>query len=188
MKKEFMNLFEDCPVIAAIKDESGLQACLSSDIKIIFVLYGDICNIGSIVSRLKAAGKTVIVHLDLIAGLAVKEIAVQFIRENTVADGIISTKPAQIRQAKEQGLFTVMRFFAIDSMAYENIRRQSDAVHPDIIEVLPGLMPKVIRRICREIRTPLIAGGMITDKEDIVAALDAGAVSISTTNQKVWAM
>ena len=188
MKKEFMQLFEDCPVIAAIKDDSGLQACLSSDIQSIFVLFGDICNIGSIVSQLKQAGKTVIVHLDLISGLAVKEIAVQFIRENTVADGIISTKPALIRQAKEQGLLTVMRFFAIDSMAYENIRRQSDSVHPDIIEVLPGLMPKVIRRICKEIRIPLIAGGMITDREDIVAALDAGAVSISTTNQHVWGM
>ena len=188
MKKEFMDLFEDCPIIAAIKDESGLSACLSDDIKIVFVLYGDICNIGNIVRRLKEAGKTVIVHLDLISGLAVKEIAVQFIRENTVADGIISTKPALIRQAKEQGLFTVMRFFAIDSMAYENIRRQSDAVHPDIIEVLPGLMPKVIRRICQEVRIPIIAGGLITDKEDIMAALEAGAVSISTTNRKVWSM
>lgn len=188
MKKEFMQLFEDCPVIAAIKDESGLEACLSSDIQIVFVLFGDICSISGIVNRLKQAGKTVIVHLDLISGLSAKEIAVQFIREQTAADGVISTKPALIRQAKEQGLLTVMRFFAIDSMAYDNIRRQSESVHPDIIEVLPGLMPKVIRRICGEIRTPLIAGGMITDKEDIVAALDAGAISISTTNRKVWNM
>ena len=188
MKKEFMQLFEDCPVIAAIKDEAGLHACLSSDIKIIFVLFGDICSIGSIVEQLKAADKTVIVHLDLISGLSAKEIAVQFIRKHTSADGIISTKPALIRQAKEQGLLTVMRFFAIDSMAYDNIRRQSESVHPDIIEVLPGLMPKVIKRICREIRTPLIAGGMITDREDIVSALDAGAISISTTNQTVWNM
>ncbi len=188
MKRKDMELFEASPIIAAVKDESGLQACLTSDIRIIFVLFGDICNIRTIVSRLKAAGKTVIIHLDLISGLSAKEIAVQFIRENTEADGIISTKPALIRQAKEQGLLTVMRFFAIDSMAYENIRRQSDAVHPDIIEVLPGLMPKVIRRIRQEIRTPIIAGGMITDREDIVGALDAGAVCISTTNQNVWEM
>ena len=83
---------------------------------------------------------------------------------------------------------TVMRFFAIDSMAFDNIRRQSDAVHPDIIEVLPGLMPKVIHRICQESRIPVIAGGLITDKEDIMGALNAGAISISTTNQKVWFM
>ena len=174
--------------IAAVKDEEGLRACLDSEIRIVFVLYGDICSISGIVGRLKDAGKTVIVHLDLISGLSGKEIAVSFIHSTTAADGIISTKPALIRQAKELGMFTVMRFFAIDSMAFENIRRQSESVHPDFIEVLPGLMPKVIRRICAEGRIPVIAGGLITDREDIMAALNAGAISISTTNRKVWFM
>lgn len=188
MERQFMEQFENCPIIAAVKDENGLTACTTSDISIVFVLFGDICSIPDIVRRLKEAQKTVIVHLDLVSGLSGKEIAVHFIRENTEADGIISTKPALIRQAKELGLFTVMRFFAIDSMAFDNIRRQSEAVHPDVIEVLPGLMPKVIRRICLESRIPVIAGGLITDREDIMAALNAGAVSISTTNQKVWFM
>ena len=35
---------------------------------------------------------------------------------------------------------------------------------------------------------PVIAGGLITDREDIMGALGAGAISISTTNQKVWFM
>ena len=182
MNKLLMEQFEDCPVIAAVKDEEGLRACLDSEIRIVFVLYGDICSISGIVGRLKDAGKTVIVHLDLISGLSGKEIAVSFIHSTTAADGIISTKPALIRQAKELGMF------AIDSMAFENIRRQSESVHPDFIEVLPGLMPKVIRRICAEGRIPVIAGGLITDREDIMAALNAGAISISTTNRKVWFM
>ena len=180
MNKLLMEQFEDCPVIAAVKDDEGLRACLDSEIRIVFVLYGDICSISGIVGRLKDAGKTVIVHLDLISGLSGKEIAVSFIHSTTAADGIISTK--------ELGVFTVMRFFAIDSMAFENIRRQSESVHPDFIEVLPGLMPKVIRRICAEGRIPVIAGGLITDREDIMAALNAGAISISTTNRKVWFM
>ena len=163
MNKLLMEQFEDCPVIAAVKDEEGLKACIDSEIGIVFVLFGDICSISGIVKRLKDAGKTVIVHLDLISGLSGKEIAVTFIRNTTDADGIISTKPALIRQAKECNLFTVMRFFAIDSMAFDNIRRQSESVHPDIIEVLPGLMPKVIRRICTESRIPVIAGGLIWD-------------------------
>ena len=31
-----------------------------------------------------------------------------------------------------------------------------------------------------------IAGGLISDKEDIIAALDAGAASISTTKEELW--
>lgn len=188
MKHKLMEEFEDCPVIAAIKDEEGLKKCLSSDIQIVFVLYGDICSISHIVSELKKAGKTVIVHLDLITGLSSREIAVTYLKSVTHADGIISTKPAVIRQAKEEGLFAVMRFFVIDSIAFESIRRQSECVRPDMIEVLPGVMPKIIHRICQESKVPVIAGGLISDKEDIMAALNAGAIAISTTNQKVWFM
>lgn len=188
MKNKLLEEFEDCPVIAAIKDDEGLKKCLNSDIRIVFVLYGDICNISQIVSRLKNAGKIVIIHIDLIAGLSTKEIVVTYIRSVTHADGIISTRPAVVRQAKEEGMFTIMRFFVIDSIAFENIKKQTETVRPDMIEVLPGVMPKVIKKICRESRVPVIAGGLITDKEDIMAALLAGAVSISTTNQKVWFM
>ena len=183
-----MEEFEDCPVVAAIKDEEGLRKCIHSEIQIVFVLYGDICSIGDIVSRLKKAGKTVMVHLDLITGLSSREIAVTYLKAVTHADGIISTKPAVIRQAKEEGLFAIMRFFVIDSIAFDSIERQTESVHPDMIEVLPGVMPKIIRRICQNSRVPVIAGGLISDKEDIMAALSAGAVSISTTNQAVWFM
>ena len=50
MKKEFKEALEDSPIIAAIKDDEGLKKCLSSDSRIIFILYGDICIIADIVN------------------------------------------------------------------------------------------------------------------------------------------
>ncbi|MGN0251368.1 MAG: glycerol-3-phosphate responsive antiterminator [Oliverpabstia sp.] len=185
---EMIKKLEDCPVIAAVKDEQGLRACLKSESSVVFVLYGDICSISTIVETIKAGGKYAVVHMDLIQGLGSKEISVDFLKQQTRADGIISTRPAMIRRAKELGLFTIMRFFVIDSMAYENIQKQTAAVCPDVIEILPGLMPKVIRKICQTVRRPVIAGGLISEKEDIMAALKAGAAAISTTNQQVWFM
>ena len=73
-------------------------------------------------------------------------------------------------------------------MAFENIRQQQHMVRPDFIEVLPGVMPRVIKRICASVRTPIIAGGLITDKEDVMAALSAGAIAVSSTNHQVWKM
>ena len=109
-------------------------------------------------------------------------------QNNTSADGIISTKPALIKRARELSLYTTLRVFVLDSMAFENIEKQMSVARPDIIEILPGLMPKVIRRVCRLVKVPVIAGGLISDKEDVMAALSAGAISVSTTNQKVWLM
>lgn len=112
-QQEILEQFEDCPVVAAIKDEQGLKQCLESEIGIVFVLYGDICNIGDIVERLKKGGKTVLVHIDLIGGLSSREVAVDFLKNTTEADGVISTKPGIIKQARELGLFAVMRFLSL---------------------------------------------------------------------------
>ena len=154
----------------------------------LFVLYGEICKIGESGGRLKKAGKVVIIHLGRITGLSSKEVAVDFLKQVTHADGIISTKPAIIRKAREEEMFAIMRFFVIDSIAFESIEKQTENVRPDMIEVLPGVMPKIIKKICRQSRVPVIAGGLIADKEDIMGALGAGAISISTPNQKVGFM
>lgn len=188
MKKEFLEALEDSPIIAAIKDDEGLKKCKESDSKVIFILYGDLCNISDIVSEVKSSGKIAMVHIDLINGLNSKEIAVDFIKKYTEAAGIITTKPALINRAKELGLYTILRLFVIDSMAYENIERQIKSSHPDLIEILPALMPKVVKRICKLSSTPVIAGGLVSEKEDIMELLDAGVISISSTNRNIWFM
>ena len=177
--RKIMEELEDCPVIAAVKDEKGLEECLNMDVGMVFVLYGTVCTIGEIVKRIKDQGKIAVVHIDLIQ---------EFLKTYTRADGIITTKPALIKCAKELGMFTVLRFFVIDSMAYDNIQKQTAGYRPDVIEILPGLMPRVIERIKKSVRCQVIAGGLISEKEDIVAALKAGAVAISTTDKNVWKM
>ena len=52
-----MEELEDCPVIAAVKDEKGLEECLNMDVGMVFVLYGTVCTIGEIVKRIKDQGK-----------------------------------------------------------------------------------------------------------------------------------
>lgn len=186
MKQHFFDAIENSPIIAAAKDTSGLAKCLTCESQVVFLLFGDICNIGELVEEVKKSGKLALVHIDLIQGLSAKEIAVDFVKKYTKADGIITTKPPLIKHAKELGLYTVLRFFVIDSLAFSSIARQLQTARPDIIEVLPALMPKVITRICDMVNVPVIAGGLISDKEDIMTMLSAGAVSISTTSQELW--
>lgn len=186
MKKEFKEALEDSPIIAAIKDDEGLEKCINSDSRVIFILYGDIVSIADIVDKVKASGKLAMVHIDLITGLSSKEIAVDFLKKYTKADGIITTKPTLIKRAKELGLYTILRLFIIDSMAYENIERQVKSAKPDLIEVLPALMPKIVAKICKISAIPVIAGGLVSDKEDIMSLLQAGVTSVSSTNADIW--
>lgn len=188
MKKEFMEALEDSPIIAAIKDNKGLEKCISCDSRVVFILYGDIVTIPEIVAKVKESGKIAMVHVDLISGLTSKEVVVDFLKKYTQADGIITTKPNLIKRAKDLGFYTILRLFLLDSMAYENVDRQVKSAKPDVIEVLPALMPKIVSKVCKISSIPVIAGGLISDKEDVMNILSTGVISISSTNEKVWFM
>lgn len=84
-------------------------------------------------------------------------------------------------------MYTILRVFVIDSMALSSLENL-EKVRPDFLEVLPGVMPKTIRQICKCVHTPVLTGGLIADKEDVMNALNAGAMAISTTNPAVWCL
>ena len=188
-----MDAILETPVIAAVKDDAGLRNALTNEnIRVVFVLYGDICNISSIVRRIHEAGRFAVVHVDLIAGLAGKEVAVDFIRNTTEADGIISTRQSFIRRAKELGLAAILRVFLLDSIALESLDK-IPANLPDCLDLLPGAMPKILRRVCAKAKVKGIEDfgygkGYTYLKEEFSRLLEAGATAISTTNQAVWDM
>ena len=99
----FRDLLEASPVIAAVKDEEGLRKALETDCGIVFTLYGNLCTVGDMVGKIRDAGKVPIVHMDLIQGLGSREIAVEFLRDNAGAEGIISTKISLVRHAMDLG-------------------------------------------------------------------------------------
>ena len=184
----FSDLLSRCPIIAAAKDEDGLNASLLSPCRVVFALYGTIMDIPDIVGRIYAAGKIPIVHIDLIEGLAARETAADFIRFRTRAAGIISTKGILVKRAKVLGLISIQRFFLLDSLAMTNLKKQVSQNAPDVIEIIPGAMPKIIRLICENAAVPVIAGGLILGREDVKNALMSGAAAISASKPEIWSL
>lgn len=186
MKHSIIQALEHNPVIAAVKDKAQLEACLSSPCEIVVLLFGDICTLRNLVEAAKGAKKLVIVHADLISGLSQKEIVADYMKQDIHADGIISTRPNLTRRAKSIGLFAILRVFIIDSMALDSLFRLKPAEVADVIELLPGVIPKAIRSTWDATHLPLIVGGLIEDKKDVMAALSAGAIGVSTSNVALW--
>lgn len=186
MREEMLEIIAEFPVIAAVKDEKELKESLMTDCKVIFILFGNICNISEIVEKIKNKDKLAIIHADLVQGLSAKTEAIDYLKLNTKADGIISTKGNLVKYAVEIGLIGILRNFIIDSMAMENVNKQVSLANPDMIEIMPGIMPEIIEKIKSELKLPLIAGGLISEKKDVIAALAAGADAVSTTKIGLW--
>jgi len=172
-------------IIPAIVDDNALSMVLKIDCKVVFILYGNILNISSIIDRVKKENKIVFVNVDLIDGFSSRDVVVKYLKEMTNVDGILSSKVAMIKEAKKLGLMSILRVFLIDSFAYKNIQKQIDISKPDCIQVMPG-WPRLISWCVKKYNYNIIAGGLLCYKEDVVTAINAGAIAISTTNKTLW--
>jgi glycerol uptake operon antiterminator len=179
-------LLADAPIISAIRSDDDLERVINCDIKIVFVLYGSLVEIQDICSKLKAVKKLIFIHVDMIDGLKADAKGVEFIKKLVNPYGIITTKTACIKYAKNLGLYTILRVFILDSQSLQTGIQNIHTVTPHAVEVLPGVASKIINIIKKDIHIPIIAGGLINTKKDVMDAMSAGALAVSTSNEEVW--
>lgn len=176
----------DEPVIAAVKTDEALTAALASPCSAVFLLASTLLTVDGLVHRIHDAGKLAVVHIDLVDGLSSREIAVDSLNALCRPDGLISTRPTLIRRARHRGLLTVQRAFILDSLSLTSLSGQLEQGKPDFVEILPGIMPRVIAEISARTQVPVIAGGLLRDKADVMAAMHAGAAAVSTSAPSLW--
>ncbi|MBF8982729.1 glycerol-3-phosphate responsive antiterminator [Lutibacter sp. B2] len=188
MESHFYNKISNNPIIAAVSDLNKLEAAINSPCEMIFLLGGNIFNLKQIVDRVHEAEMEIYVHLDLVEGFSREGIVLKYIKENINPNGIITTKSNLIKSAKELDLFVIQRLFLLDSLSLDTGIKSIKHTRPDAIEILPGVMPKITKIISKSTNIPIITGGLIKDKEDVIASLKAGAMGISTTKEEIWYM
>lgn len=186
--QQFYEQLQINPVAAAAGNEEELSLALESDCRVIFLLMGNVLDIGSLTRRVHERGKLCVIHIDLIDGFSSKEIAVDAVCRETGAEGIISTRGALIKRAKQLGMAAIQRGFMLDSRSLSSFEAQIRQSKPDFVEILPGLLPKVIATLKERVDVPIIAGGFIHEKEDVIAALQAGALAVSASSPNIWSL
>ena len=182
----FEQILIENPVVGAIRNENDLQKIITSKVRIVFILYGSIINIKQIADTLLAANKIVFVHVDMIDGLRNDQAGIEFIKKHVNPFGIITTKQNNVKYGKHLDLYTILRIFVIDSLSLESGIRNIHSVPPNAVEVMPGVASKIIKSLEKEVHLPIIAGGLINTKKEIIESIGSGAMAISTTAHELW--
>lgn len=152
----------------------------------VFLLGGTIDAIAEPVALLQHRGWTVFVHIDMLRGLTSDVDALKFLRNYAGPDGVISTHSQTVGQAKRLGFITIQRIFLLDSQSLATGIAQIRNARPHAVEVLPGLIPTILNQVTRQLPCPVIAGGLVKEREQVVKLLDAGVRSVSTSAPNLW--
>ena len=180
-----MSSLQTGSVIAAVRTDEELKNALNRNINVIFDLNPDLITISKKVKKAHDAGKKLFIHMDLANGIGKDKSGIMFAKHIGV-DGIISTRVNIIKIARELGVFMVQRFFIVDSHSIDTTIDALKASKADMIEVMPGIVYKVIEKLHQSIQTPSIAGGLIQTGEEVERALSCGATAVSTGKPELW--
>lgn len=180
-------LFQQMPIVPAIRKPEHLDAALAAHGSVIFFLNGNPENCDSMLERTNAAGKVPIVNLDLMDGFARDKYAVNYLKR-AGAGGIISTHVDTLRHARSLGLYTVQRTFLVDSGAMDTITAQLKNSPVDALEVLPALVAfKLLDRVrATSPETVVMGGGLITTMKEVEDLLAQGLGAVSIGNPQMW--
>jgi glycerol uptake operon antiterminator len=183
---EFIETIKDNPIIAAVQSKEALTEALKLNVPTIFLINSDIFSAKTYVDMAQENDANVFLHMDLIEGLATDTKALDYVVNRISPDGIISTRSALVKYAREEGVFCVQRFFMVDRASYDNAVKNAEKTKPSMVELMPGIIPDVIRRFTLDVGTPVIAGGLITERQQVIGALSAGAIGVSTGCRELW--
>lgn len=173
-------------LIAAIKSPKHLEMFLNTELQVAFLQTGNISVIKRYVDLLKEHQRFVFLHVEKIPGISYDREGLQFLAKFIRPHGIVTTKSSLVQLAKKEGLMTVQRLFLVDTDALENGIKSIHDVQPDALEIMPGLIPEMIEMIRKQTHVPIITGGLIQHEKHIEAALQSGAVSVSTSRPWLW--
>lgn len=180
-----MNLSDSGMVIAAVRSDEEFRLALGKKAEIIFDLNTDLLKITKRIRLAHENNKKLFVHMDFADGIGKAESGIRFLKSIGI-DGIISTRQSIIKIARKLEIFTVQRFFIVDSHSVVTTVESVKAAKPDMIEVMPGIANKVIEKLSKSLNVPVIAGGLVETKEEANDALKCGATAVSTGKAELW--
>ena len=175
------------PIIAGVKSVESAEKAMAAGVSILFFLSGTIFDLKRLVSVRKKETPLVFAHVDLLQGIGKDGSGMRFLARELGVEGILTTRSSLTRAAKQEGLFTIQRVFALDSEALKTGFSVLRSAEPDAVEVLPALiLPHIHHRIPVAELPPIIAGGLVETVEELKAILRTPALAVSTSREELW--
>jgi glycerol uptake operon antiterminator len=175
-------MLPDQTVIPVITSMKALLRFLETPLPCFIAQDFHLNLLGEVIETAHAHKRSVIVHIELIQGLASDEYGTQHIIQHLHADAIISSKPKVIEMAKKNKTPAILRLFVMDSKSLKRGIELTQTLIPDAVEFMPSLVYPLIVPMIEAAPCEVWAGGLIRTLEMIHTLTQAGITRVTVSD------
>jgi glycerol uptake operon antiterminator len=180
---------EGKPIIPYLTEGVDRNSDIIAAASILMIGGGELAELPALLAKLQRPPfdkLPVLLHIDLVNGLANDESGLRYVATLNGVDGVVTTRHHLAPLARKLGLMSVVRLFLQDGRAVERGLGVIEKSKPDAVEVLPGVAFLQVAERFNHLPIPCIAGGLIRSAEVVQQILAGGCRAISTSNVELW--
>lgn len=167
------------PVISSMK---ALERFLETPLPVFIAQDFHLNLLKDVIDIAHAQHRHVIVHIELIQGLASDEYGAQHIIQHLHADALISSKPKVIEMAKKNKTPAILRLFVLDSKSLKRGIELTQTLRPDAVEFMPSLVFPLIVPMIADAPCEVWASGLIRDLPMIQTLIQSGIARVTVSD------
>lgn len=164
-------------LILAVSSVKEFEKFLTMELDYCVLIDFHIGLLHALIAQAHERQKKVLLHMDLLHGLANDEAGCEYVCQYLRADGVISTRPKVVQKAMEKKCLGVLRLFLIDSKSLNKGIRLCRECQPDFVEVLPRIKEKTGQK--------LMSGGLLSSVAEIESCFACGAEAVTISSRKL---
>ena len=160
-----------------------------ADASMLFLQGGELAQLPLMLARLRqgpTASKPIMLHIDLLSGLASDEAGLRYLAGLKGIDGIITVRGHLVAPARRLGLASILLLFLQDGRSVDRGLHVIEQSKPDMIELVPGVAALETAGQFQRLAIPRIAGGLVRTPTLVRRLLDSGCAAVSTSDSQLW--
>lgn len=164
-----------------------IQALDMSAVRAMLLHHCNVFEFADLMARAARAGCAVYVNMDHIDGIYADEAGFQYLAERLRARGVISSHPKALALAKQAGLETIQRIFAVDSAGLMMALESVDLARVDMLDFAPALVvPHIMPRLRSCLPIPFMASGLLHTTAQLQEVIKSGVQAVAVTHPEKW--
>jgi glycerol uptake operon antiterminator len=186
--RSLLNILSQCKTIPLIENRPQFSQVLDAPrIGSALLRHCNLFDFAAVLNEAQRRKLAVYVNIDHIDGVHADAAGLRYLAEHMHVAGIVSNHPRNLALARDYGLETIQRIFAVDSTGLEMALETVDAEYVDVLDISPALVvPHIAASLKSRLPLPFIASGLVQTPQQLKAVVDAGAAGVVVSRPELW--